>query len=140
MRDSMAKKKTPKKTLILAVDVGKNRSDWTVRAMQMQISDWFRQNNTILPSEDVIIMPTSGEMKLFWLQGDPGDVKDVEKLEEIKDRIVPVLEIALGVKSDPDKKFKHPKVAAPNQNKLDKAIDELNKKRQKASRTRIIRP
>lgn len=134
-------KKTKKKTLILAVDVGKNRSDWMVRAMQMQISDWFKQNSTILPSEDVIIMPTSGEMKVYWLEGNPEDIKDVEKIEEIKDRIKPVLEVALGIKSDPNKKFKHPKVAAPNENKLKKAMEDLNRRRRQGPpNPRIITP
>ena len=133
-------KKTAKKTLILAVGIGKNRTDWQVRALQMQISDWFRQNNTILPSEDVIIMPTSGEMKLFWLQGNPDDIKDVEKLDEIKDRITPVLEVALGIKLDPSKKFKHPKIPAPNKKKFDKAIEDLNQKRKQIPPKRIIRP
>ena len=134
-------KKRKKKTLILAVDVGKNRSDWMVRAMQMQISDWFKQNNTILPSEDIIIMPTSGEMKIYWLEGNPEDVKDIEKLEEIKDRIKPVLEIALGIKIDPNKKFKHPKVAAPNENKLKKAMEDLNRRRRQGPpKPRIITP
>lgn len=138
----MSKKRKKKKTLILAVDVGdKNRSDWMVKAMQMQISDWFKRNDTILPSEDVIIMPTPGEMKIYWLEGDPEDVRDIEKIEEIKDRIKPVLEIAMGIKADPDKKFKHPKVAAPNENKLKKAAQDLyDRRRQGPPKPRIITP
>lgn len=137
----MKKKHTPKKTLILAIDVGKGKSDWMIRAMQMQISDWFNQNQTILPAENLVIFPASGETKLYWLEGDPEDIKDVEKLEEIKDRIKPVLELALGIKSDPNKKYKHPKVSAPEQNTLKKAMEDLEKRRRQGPpKPRIIRP
>lgn len=88
------------KTLILAVDIGKaKKDDVEVRAMQMQLSDYFRMNKTILGTENIIIFPIAGEMKLFWLEGDLENPKDIKDLEEIKDRIRPVLETSLGIRN-----------------------------------------
>jgi hypothetical protein len=87
-----------KKTLILAIDVGDLKNDWEVKAMSMQVSDYFEKNKTILDVENVFLFPIEGDMKLFWLEGDPDSVKDVKDLEKIRDRLEPVLEVALGIK------------------------------------------
>lgn len=134
------KKKTPKKTLLLTIDPGPNTADWMVKAMSLQIADWFKANQTILPAENLVLFPTKGETKLYWLEGDADSVKDKKTLDEIKDRIKPVLEIALGLAS-PDKKFKHPKVAKPDQGKFKRAVEDLNRRRaEKNKGPRIIRP
>ena len=97
------------KTLILAVDVGDTKHDWVVRAMQMQIRDYFKANKSVLKTENVIIFPVKGEMKLYWLEGNPDSVEDIEELEEIKDRIKPVLEVAMGINIKKNKKVKKPR-------------------------------
>jgi hypothetical protein len=131
--------KTPKKTLLLTIDPGPNTAEWMIKAMSMQIADWFKANQTILPAENLVLFPTKGETRLYWLEGDSDDVKDKETLDEIKDRIKPVLEVALGMAA-PDKKFKHPK-ATPDQGKFKRAAEELNRRRAAKSKgPRIIKP
>jgi hypothetical protein len=86
------------KTLILAVDIGDKSQDWQVKAMTMQIRDYFAKNRTVLDVENVILFPIKGEMKLFWLEGDPGSPEDMKSLIQIRDRLKPVLEVAMGLK------------------------------------------
>ena len=93
------------KTLVLAVDVGNTKNEWEVTAMKMQISDYFKKNK-ILPADDVILFPIKGEMKIFWLEGNPNSLSDVKDLEEIKDKLKPVLGAAMGLWKD--KKVKLP--------------------------------
>jgi hypothetical protein len=96
-----------KKTLILTIDLA-GAPDWQRKAMQMQLSDWLQKNKTLLPIEDLVIMPANGETRLFWLEGNADDLKDVKTLEDIKDRIKPIMEIALGIKVDRKKLYKDP--------------------------------
>lgn len=96
-----------KRTLVLALDM-QGGSDWQVNAMNRQMSDWITLNKTLLPIEDMIILPTSGETRLYWLEGKIDDDEDIKTLEQIKDRIKPILEIALGIKIDKEKLFKDP--------------------------------
>jgi hypothetical protein len=86
------------KTLILSVDVGNKSTDWEVRAMGNQIMDYFNKNKSVFNVENVIIFPSKGAMKLFWLEGDPASLDDVKSLESIRDRLKPVLEVAMGIK------------------------------------------
>ena len=95
-----------KKTLIMTIDVGKYKHEWEVTAMCNMIVDYFKKNKILDDDkEDIVLFPTkTEEMKLYWLQGDPDDIEDVEELDEIRDRIKPVLEVALGIKNNPDVK------------------------------------
>ena len=86
------------KNLILSVDVGTKTADWEVSAMTNQINDYFKKNKSVFKIENVIIFPSKGAMKLFWLEGDPESIEDVKSLEEIRDRLKPVLEVAMGIK------------------------------------------
>lgn len=96
-----------RKTLILAIDLCGGQ-DWQITALQRQMADWLNINRAILPIENLIILPTQGDMRLFWLEGEcvPGDIKT---LEEIRDRIKPVLEVALDIKIDKQGLFKVPR-------------------------------
>ena len=89
------------KTLIFAIDVGETKFEWEARAMQMQIADYFQKNKTIPEADNVILFPIKGDMKIFWLEGDPKNLQDVKDLEEIRDKIKPVLEVAMGIKINP---------------------------------------
>lgn len=95
-----------KKTLILTVEVA--GSEWQTKALSIQIRDWLNTNKTIMPIEDLIILPASGPTRLFWLEGEQ-NTEDIKTLEQIKDRIKPVLECALDIKIDKENKFAHPK-------------------------------
>lgn len=107
------------KTLILTVDLS-GAPEWQVIAMQKQMSAWLMKNKTLLPFENLIIFPVVGETKLYWLEG---TIEKIGTLEEIKDRIKPILEIALGLKIDRKKLFADPG------KKYNKAIQALNKMR-----------
>lgn len=113
----------PKKTLILTIDM-QGAPDWQIRALNKQMADWLDANKAVLPAEDLIIFPTTGETRLYWLQGEHNPA-DKKTLEEIKDRIQPVLEVALDIKIDKEKHFKKPDTAG--------AIAELNELRAKRS-------
>lgn len=107
------------KTLILTVDLS-GAPEWQVLAMQRQMSAWLVKNKTLLPFENLIIFPTVGETRLYWLEGTADKIKT---LEEIKDRIKPILEVALGLKIDKKKVFADPG------KKYNKAVQELHKMR-----------
>jgi len=93
-----------RRTLILTIDMA-GVPEYMSRALSMQMADWLKVNKSVLPIEDLVIMPSKGDTKLYWLQGSVGDAKT---LEEIKDRIEPVLQVALNLKIDKDKKYKSP--------------------------------
>lgn len=95
-----------KKTLILTVEV--TSSEWQTKALSMQIKDWLNANKTIMPIENLIILPANGPTRLYWLEGEQ-NAEDIKTLEQIKDRIKPVLECAIDIKIDKEKKFVHPK-------------------------------
>ncbi len=90
-----------KRTLILSVDLG-NSPEWHKIAIQRQLGDWLESNKALLPMEDIIIFCAPGDTKLYWLEG-KHDGNDIKTLEEIKDRIKPVLEVTLGGKPNVDK-------------------------------------
>lgn len=111
------------KTLILAVDFC-GAQDWQITALQRQMSDWFTVNKTLLPIENLIILPTKGDTRLFWLEGD-GSPDAIKTLEEIKDRIKPVLEIALEIKIDKKGLFKVPRSIQTAKARLTRHLNEL---------------
>lgn len=111
-----------KKTLILAIDM-QGAPDWQIRALNKQMADWLEQNKAVLEHENLIILPTTGETRLYWLEG-KFSPEDTKTLDDIKDRIKPVLEVALGIKIDKEKHFTAPKSAT-------EAIAELNEIRAK---------
>jgi hypothetical protein len=104
-----------KRTLILTADIT-GGADWEVKALQMQMADWITANKKLLSFEDLIIMPVRGDTKLYWLEGE-STPEDLKSLEEIKDRLKPVLEIALDIKIDKQKLFKRPKGKTSNETK-----------------------
>jgi hypothetical protein len=97
-----------KKTLILTFDASK-MPDWHARAVSMQMADWLKTNKTLLPIEDLIILPATGSTKLYWLEGKLDNKDDIKSLEKIRDKIKPVLEVALEIKIDREKKYKVPR-------------------------------
>lgn len=93
------------KTLILTVDVGRYKHDWEVSAMSKMLSDYFDKNKILEKSDNLVIFPTNEkEMKIFWLEGDPNNLDDVKSLEELKGKIKPVMETALGIQRNPNVK------------------------------------
>lgn len=84
-----------KKTLILTFDLP-NATTWQVKAKHDQLKDWLTVNKILKDHEDLIIMQAPGQTKLYWLEGTAENVKE---LEEIKDRITPILEVVLEVKA-----------------------------------------
>lgn len=96
-----------KRDLILTIDLT-GVPTWQEHAMQRQMGDWIQANKAILPFENLIIMPTKGETRLYWLDGHLDDPHAIKTLEEIKERIQPVLSVALDLKLDRDKKYKNP--------------------------------
>ena len=95
------------KTLVLPFDAS-NLPDWHVRAICRQMADWLQANKTLFPNENLVFIPGTGGTKLYWLEGECGSVDDISDLEEIRDRIKPVLEVALDIKIDKDKRYKIP--------------------------------
>lgn len=81
-----------KKTLILAIDI-RGMEPWQVNAKINQISDYYEKHD-VLPSDNLIIFPVNSDMKIYWLEGSPDNLDDIKELEEIKDRLQPVLEAA----------------------------------------------
>ena len=119
-----------KKTLILTIDLS-GMPDWYAKACTMQMKDWFNANKIILPIENLIIMPANGPTKLYWLEGEHNE-QDTKTLEQIKDRIQPVLEVALDIKIDKEKKFINPNRKANNAyNTLPSRHQEILKKHKK---------
>lgn len=96
-----------KRTLVLTVDLT-GGPDWQITAHQKQLGAWFDKNRAVLPFEGLVILPVPGETKLYWLEGDPESAEDVKTLEEIKDRIKPVMEVALDIKIDKKGLFTDP--------------------------------
>lgn len=94
------------RTLILAIDM-QGMPEWHANACKLQLSDWLEANKTILPIEHLIILPTNGDTKLFWLEGE--DIpEDINTLEQIRDRIKPVLELSLNISIDKTRQYKDP--------------------------------
>lgn len=96
-----------KKTYILTFDAT-NLPDWHARAISTQMAGWLKSNKTIFPNENLIILPASGDTKLYWLDGEDNQ-DDIKNLEQVRDRIKPVLEVALNIKIDKEHKYAAPK-------------------------------
>ena len=92
------------KTLVISIDVGQYKHDWEVSAMCSMIGDYFGANKIFDDDCNVVIWPLKGEMKIFWLEGDPDSLKDIKSINEIKDKVKPVLETSLGIKQHPQVK------------------------------------
>lgn len=95
------------KNLVITLDFGR-APDWAVRAKQQQIGDWLQANKSQLSFDNIILLPSPGETKLFWLEGKVGDTKDEDEIKRIRDEMKPVLEIALGIKADTEVKYTAP--------------------------------
>jgi hypothetical protein len=95
------------KTLVLTFDAA-GMADWHARAISRQMADWLKTNKAILNIEHMIILPGTGDTKLYWLEGEVGNPDDIKSLEEIKNRIKPVLEVALEIKIDKVNRYKVP--------------------------------
>jgi hypothetical protein len=95
------------KNLVLAVNLG-DAPDWQIKAMTKQMGDWVEVNKELLPFENLIILPTTGDTRLYWLEGVVGSMGDLEALESIKDRLEPILNVALDLKIDREKKYRDP--------------------------------
>lgn len=119
-----------KKTLFLLIDLG-NTPPWHRNALTRQMADWIQVNKAVLNFENLVILPTKGDTKLCWLEG-KFDETDKKQLEEIKDRLQPVLEIALDLKIDRKHLYKEP-------SPLKKAIADLNARRMKQPNIKIAR-
>jgi hypothetical protein len=85
-----------RRTLILTIDFH-DAPEWHIRAKQKQMADWIDQNKTLLPYEDLIILPAPGDTKLYWLEGKNDDIKT---LDNIKDKLLPVLSVSLDVSAN----------------------------------------
>lgn len=85
--------------LIITLDFGK-LPDWVIKAKSMQINAWVEANRDKLPFENMILIPAPGESKVYWLEGKVDDPSDIKTLDEIRDRLKPILEAALKVKVD----------------------------------------
>jgi hypothetical protein len=87
------------KNLVVALDYGRI-PEWIVQAKNRQIADWVEANKKALPFDNLIILPSVGESRLYWLEGKVGDITDATILAEMRDKLKPVLEIALGITLD----------------------------------------
>ncbi len=92
------------KTLIITIDVT-GLPEWHVTAITKQMAAWLDSHKAVLPVENLVILPAKGDTRLYWLEGDPDEIKNVKELEQIKDRIKPILSVFLnvGLKKEQDK-------------------------------------
>lgn len=95
------------KTLILTYDAS-GMPDWEARAISRQMADWLESNKTLFKNENLILLPATGSTRLFWLEG-AATQEDIKTLDEVKDRITPVLEVALDLKLDKANKYSIPR-------------------------------
>lgn len=86
------------KNLVLALGIPDKSKEWQVQAMSRQIGDWVEANRTKLPFDNLILIPTTGETRLYWLEGEVP--KDLKELQDIADKLKPVIEVALDIKID----------------------------------------
>jgi hypothetical protein len=96
------------KTIILTMNFGNNTPTWAINAKCKQLKTWVDQNKENLPFQDLIIFPdTSGETKLYWLDGEANNEDHKKKLSELKNRLTPIISATVDIqtnKSDPDYK------------------------------------
>ena len=95
------------KNLVLTVNLG-GAPDCQINAMVKQMGDWVEANKELLPFENLIILPTTGDTRLYWLEGVVGNISDLGALESIKDKLEPILGVALDLKIDRENKYKDP--------------------------------
>lgn len=88
--------KIRKKNLVITVDTDK-KNEWQIKALSMQMSDYLKANRSLFGADNIIILPASGETRLYWLEGDTDNPVDVSAIEKIKDRLKPVLEVSFGI-------------------------------------------
>lgn len=88
------------KTLILTIDQ-QGQSEWSIKAKNRQFGDWLEANQSIMPCDNLIILSAPGDTRIYWLEGDQESIVDIKTLEQIKDKIKPVLEVAFGLKLKP---------------------------------------
>jgi len=86
---------TKTKNLVITIDAEK-KNEWQIKAMGAQWGDWLKKNSDLF--DNVIILPSKGESKLYWLEGDVEDPKDLEEIEKMKDQFKPILGIDLAKK------------------------------------------
>ena len=104
------------KNLVLTINFGKV-PPWAINAKNKQLADWVAANKENLPFENIVVIPSTTETGLYWLEGDLNSPTDKVKLEEVKDRLKPILCAIINMdykKDDPEYK---------------KAIEELNELR-----------
>jgi hypothetical protein len=106
------------KTLIITIDVT-GLPEWHVTAITNQMAAWLDSHKAVLPVENLVILPAKGDTRLYWLEGDPDEIKDIKELEQIKDRIKPILSVFLNVGLKKE------------QNKFSDALEQLKKLRKK---------
>jgi len=97
-----------KKTLVATIDAT-GVPEWTIRALMNQMKAWIDANRRTLPFEDILMMPMDGPSRLYWLEGEHGDPADEKALEEIRDRLKPLLEVALDLRLDRANQYVVPK-------------------------------
>jgi len=79
------------KNLVLTINFG-NLPTWATKAKCNQFEQWVQANKSELPFENIVLFPdTQGDTKLYWLEGDPQDLKDAKKLDEVKNKLQPIL-------------------------------------------------
>lgn len=84
------------KTLIITLDTT-GLPDYHVSAITKQMADWLDSHKAILSVENLIIFPAKGDTRLYWLEGDPDEIKDIKELGKIKDRLKPILSVFLNI-------------------------------------------
>ena len=85
-----------RRTFILTVDLTK-APEWQVIALQRQMADWLEANPVLSSEDSLIILPAPGDTKLYWLEG---EAKDITELTHVRDRLRPVLEVSLDLKTN----------------------------------------
>jgi len=105
------------KNLLITIDFG-NIPSFAIIAKSRQLSDWFKQNKAELGIDNVIIMPDAGSTKLYWLDGEIDNIDHRTKLEDVANKLSPILSAAINLKCDKeDAEYK-------------KAIDQLQQLRE----------
>ena len=87
------------RNLVITLDFG-TIPEWAITAKKRQISDWIEANKGKLPFDNLILLPSQGESKLYWLEGNVKNEKDITEIASLRDKLKPILEVALGLKAD----------------------------------------
>jgi len=78
------------KTLVLTFGFGK-APQWAVVAKIKQLSEWLNKHKTELGVDNFLLFQGTTDTKIFWLEGDINDIKDIKSLNDIRDKLKPVL-------------------------------------------------